>query len=66
MDGSGDGSGPELFGRVAGLVRLANGTVVVADAEALELFRRLMSAAHTAGRRGTGARGQSSYPISRI
>lgn len=54
--GSMDGSGPEVFGRIAGLTLLPSGAVVVADAQALELRAFDQGGAHvwSAGRGGEG------------
>lgn len=54
--GSSEGSGPEGFGRLAGLVLLPDGGVVVAEAQALELRAFDANGAHrwSAGRGGEG------------
>ncbi len=54
--GSRDAAGPELFGKVAGAVRLSSGVVVVVDAATLEVRFFSPTGKHlkTAGRRGAG------------
>lgn len=54
--GSSDAEGPELFGSIAGAVRLSSGTVVVADGKSLELRFFSPAGKHlkTSGRRGGG------------
>jgi hypothetical protein len=54
--GSVDGAGATGFGRITGLVRLTNGTVVAAEGQALELRAFDENGAHqwTAGRGGEG------------
>jgi hypothetical protein len=54
--GSVDGTGPEVFGRIAGLALLPGGTIVVAESQAPELRAFDRGGAHvwSAGRRGEG------------
>jgi hypothetical protein len=51
-----DGTGPDVFGRVSGVAELSDGTLVVADAQAMELRAFDGSGAHlwSAGRSGGG------------
>lgn len=54
--GAVEGAGPDVFGRVAGVVSLSDGTIVVAGGQARELRAFAASGEHlwTAGRRGDG------------
>ena len=66
--GSRDGLGPEVFGSVAGAVRLSSGIVIVADRKNLELrsFSPTGKPLRTSGRKGSGpGEFQSMDPIQR-
>lgn len=65
--GSLDGSGPEVFGRIAGISLQSDGSVVVAEAQALELRAFSADGAHlwSAGRGGAGP-GEFSGSITRL